>query len=360
MGGDVVSTLTVITCTDCGHTTPPTSHARATYAITQHSCATVIERAARAQRRLDRLALSGPEQPCTHGAQHVHGTYVCYVIDRCKCRPCRDANNTYTANLHRRHMYGKASYVDAGPARAHIHELTAAGMGLKRIVAVSTISQGLLWKLMYGKTRPDGTRTPSKRIKPATEQTILAITLDLAGGAKIDSTGTTRRIQALVACGWSMSKLAARLGIGRANFTGLAQGRTGVTVTHAKAVADLYDELWDVAPPHVEWRDHIAYSRALNYSAKAGWVPPLGWDEDTLDDPAALPDVGEQIKVNGRPLKFNIEDVDFILDNDPLTIDQLAARLHVTRNTLEKNLGRNRRDLLDRMIRNTTVQEYAS
>jgi len=356
-----MSIKVTITCENCGHTTPPGSRAKAEYGMRKHSCATVTERAARAQRRLDRLALSGPEQPCTHSAQHVHGTYVCYVIDQCRCRPCRDANRVYEQNRTRQRAYGKTSYVDAEPARTHIETLMAAGMGLKRIVAVSTISQGLLWKLIYGKRRPDGTRVPSKRIRNTTEQTILAIRPDLAGGARIDSTGTARRIQALVACGWSQSKIAARLGILRSNFTDLAQGRTQVSVAHAKAVAELYDQLWDQAPPHTNQRERIAYSRSVRYAANAGWVVPLAWDEDTIDDPNAAPDLGEQTKVNGRPERFSIEDIDFILDNDPLTLDQLAERLHVGRDTIEHRLARNdRRDLLDRMLRNKTVQEHAA
>jgi hypothetical protein len=272
-------------CDDCGHTTPVTTPALAAYALVKHSCATTRMRADRAQRRLDRLALSGPERPCTHGAQHVHGTYVCYVIDLCRCRPCRDANRAYVAGLTRRTMYGHAAYVDAGPARTHIVALTASGMGLKRIVAVSDISQGLLWKLIYGKRRPDGTRTPSKRIRPATETAILAITLDLADGARVDSTGTTRRIRALVAIGWSQSKIAARLGVTPANFTALTHGRTQVTTARAKAVVDLYDELWNTAPPQAGHRDKIAYSRSIRYAALAGWVVPMAWDDETIDDP---------------------------------------------------------------------------
>ena len=279
----------VVSFCACGYATKPCSPAAAAYSFGRHSCDTYRERVARGQRRLDRLALSGPEQPCTHKTHHQHGTYVCYVIDLCRCRPCRDANRAYVAGLTRRHLYGHAAYVDAAPARAHIIALTAAGMGLKRIVAVSDISQGLLWKLIYGKTRPDGTRTPSKRIRAATQSAILAVRLDLAGGARIDSTGTTRRIQALVAIGWSQSQLAARLGILRSNFTALAQGRTDVTVTHAKAVSALYEQLWDQVPEHAEWRAHIAYSRALNYAVAAGWVVPQGWDDEDLDNPDARP-----------------------------------------------------------------------
>jgi predicted ArsR family transcriptional regulator len=361
-----MSTLVILSCDDCGHATPATSPAMAAYALRRHSCATVLERVARGQRRLDRLALSGPEQPCQHNDRHPHGDRVRYVIDKCRCRPCRDSANRYERARQRQQMYGHDAYVDAGPARAHITALMAAGMGLKRIVAVSDISQGLLWKLIYGKRRADGTRTPSKRIRPTTEAVILAITLDLADGARVSGVGTRRRLQALVAVGWSQSKLARRLGMGGRNFGHLIHnlGLTGeVTVTHAKAVTALYDQLWDQLPPHTQHRDHIAYSRAINHAIGYDWPVPMAWDEDDIDDPDAQPDRGEQQqrRGTGRPVEFSIEDIDFILDNDPLTIDQLADRLKVSQDTIKHHLARSgRRDLLARMLRNKTVQEYAA
>jgi len=325
----------------------------------RHSCATVLERAARGQRRLDRLALSGPEQPCTHDDRHPHGNRVRYVIDKCRCRPCRDAAAAYTRDLTRRHLYGKPSYVNAGPARAHVQALQARGMGWKRIAAAAGINDSVMWKLIYG----DPTRgmAPSKRVRPITAAAILGVKLDLAAGAKVDSVGTTRRIQALVATGWSQSKIAARLGILPSNFTALAHGRTGVSAAHAKAVADLYEQLWNTAPPRTGQRDKIAYSRSVRYAALAGWVVPMAWDEDTIDNPDAAPDLAGITGKSGRPYAFEIEDIDFILDNDPLTIEQLAQRIHVTRDTIEHRLARaDRRDLLARMLRNKTVQENAA
>jgi transcriptional regulator with XRE-family HTH domain len=354
-----VSAKVIASC-DCGYVTKASTPTMAAYSLRKHSCDTQRERIARGQRRLDKLALSGPEQPCQHGDRHPHGDRVRYVIDKCRCRPCRDAASAYQRDLERRHLYGKVTYVNADPARAHVASLQAQGMGWKRIAHAADIDTSVMWKLIYG----DSTRNmaPSKRIRPATETAILSVTLDLAGGAKIDSIGTTRRIQALVAIGWSQSKIAARLGVTPANFLGLAHGRTGVTAGRAKDVADLYDQLWDQTPPRAGQRDKIAYSRSIRYAALAGWVVPMAWDEDTIDNPDASPDVvGISGALTGRPNKFEIEDIDFILDNDPLTIDQLADRLHVGRDTIEHRLARlDRRDLLARMLRNKTVQEYAA
>lgn len=354
-----MSALVILTCEDCGHATPAASPERAAYGMRRHSCAMVRERVARAQRRLDRLALSGPEQPCQHDDRHPHGDRVRYVIDKCRCRPCRDAASKYARDLDRRHLYGKPTYVNAEPARSHVQSLQAQGMGWKRVARAAGINTSVMWKLLYGD--PSRPQAPSRRIRPATEAAILTVRLNLAGGAKVDSTGTTRRIQALVAIGWSQSKIAARLGVTPANFLNLSHGRTGVTTARAKAVADLYDELWNTAPPRAGHRDEGAYTRSVRYAALAGWAVPMAWDEDTINNPDAVPDLGDVSPLNGRPMKFSIEDVDFILDNDPLTIDQLADRLKVGRDTIEHRLARSdRRDLLARMIRNKTVQENAA
>ena len=273
----------ILTCDDCGHTTPLNTPTMAAYSLRKHSCATVRERAARAQRRLDRLALSGPEQPCTHNDRHPHGDRVRYVIDKCRCRPCRDVASKYQRDLDRRHAYGKVTYVPADPARAHVQALQAQGMGWKRVARQAGLNNSTMWKLLYGD--PSRPQAPSKRIRPATETKILTVTLDLAGAVDVPSLGTRRRIQALVATGWSQSKIAERLGVTRSNFGKVVHGTAPVHASTRAAVADLYDQLWDQAPPQGNQRDRIAYSRAINYARGRSWVVPLAWDEDTIDDP---------------------------------------------------------------------------
>lgn len=284
-----------ITCDACPFDRVYASRAKADYAFERHSCERWQRRAelaARGQARKE--SIDRTPKPCLHKeADHRHGTYACYVLDRCRCEPCANANSTYKAERVRQQAYGRWNgLVDADPARQHVRDLMAQGMGLKRIVAVSGVAQGVLWKLMYGKPKADGSRTPSRRITPGVEQRILATQLDLAGGAIVDSTGAVRRIQALVALGWSLSKIAGRLGILRSNFTALAHGRTSITVAHDKAVRALYDEWSMQIPPQDEWRGKIAASRSRNYAKANGWLPPLAWDDELIDDPTVAPLTG--------------------------------------------------------------------
>jgi transcriptional regulator with XRE-family HTH domain len=288
----MMATRYAVACTDCPFTGTYASQAKADHAHRRHSCERHRQRAADTARGLARhAAIDRTPKPCLHKeADHQHGSYACYVLDLCRCLPCAAANNDYESNRLRQQAYGRWNgLVDAEPARVHVRRLMAQGMGLKRICAVSDVSQGQVWKLLYGKKRQDGSRTPSKRITPRVEANILAVRLDLADGAKIDSTGAVRRIQALVALGWSQSKIAARLGILRSNFTELAQGRTGITVVHEKAVRALYDEWSMQLPPETGHRDKIAAARSRNYAAVRGWEPPLAWDDETIDDRAAAP-----------------------------------------------------------------------
>lgn len=284
----------VVGCTECPFTGRYNSRARADFAFGRHSCERYQLRAADSRRYLQRMdAIDRTPKPCLHKvAAHEHGTYACYVLDCCRCLPCGAANCDYEANRTRQQAYGRWNgLVDAEPARQHIRSLMAQGMGLKRIVAVSEVAQGQLWKLMYGKPRGDGTRDASKRIRPETEAKILAVRLDLAGGAKVDSIGAVRRIHALVALGWSQSKIAARLGIKPSNFTALVHGRTGITVAHDKAIRALYAEWSMQLPPQDEWRDKIAANRSRNYAKAAGWLPPLAWDDEQLDAQTMPPHV---------------------------------------------------------------------
>jgi len=287
-----MATRFVVGCTECPFTGKYSSQAKADFAYGRHSCDRWQRRAAESARYVERMSvIDRTPKPCLHKvANHEHGTYACYVLDKCRCLPCAGASSDYDLEMSRQKAYGRWNgLVDAEPARQHVRALMAQGMGWKRIAAASSVPTGTLWKLLYGKPGRNSNSVPSKRIQPATERRLMAVRLDLADGARIDSTGAARRIQALVALGWSLSKIAARLGILRSNFTDLAQGRTHITVAHDKAVRALYAEWSMQLPPQTEWRDKIAANRARNYARTLRWLPPLAWDDDTIDDPAATP-----------------------------------------------------------------------
>jgi hypothetical protein len=121
--------------------------------------------------------------------------------------------------------------------------------------------------------------------------------LYFAGGVlTVDPTGTRRRIEALVALGWTFNELDRRLGRST-GFTSrqrvhAAAGRP-VFQSTAQAYTRLYDELSMRVPP-ADFFVRRSRTRAL----RLGWVVPLAWDDDTIDNPAARPHGLPGLKVN--------------------------------------------------------------
>lgn len=289
----------------CGWHGEYRSQRQADYARRQHKCERFEAKRAAAVRGIQRdKAIDRTPKPCLHKiAQHQHGTYVCYTADRCRCLPCATAASEYERKRERDAAYGRQRLVDAEPVRQHVRDLAAAGIGLKTLTRLSGVTHGSLWKLMYGRTRPDGTRTPSARVRAEIAAKILAVhpSLDaLADGAKIDATGTVRRVQALMVLGWSVPQVAARADVDRQVLDAVMLGhRTLITAARAHAVRTAYEQLWNQAPPQGTWHEKGAAARARNKAAAAGWAPPLAWDDDTIDDPATTPQLGELEPIKG-------------------------------------------------------------
>lgn len=312
-------------CVRCGWiSSPAKTPALGAYALRKHSCAKFRAEQERARKAAEReAAIDRTPKPCAHKqAQHQHGTYACYTLDSCRCLPCATARSEHQTRVDKAKAYGRYDrYVDAEPVREHVRSLQAAGMGLKTISAQPGISHGALWKLMYGKRRTDGTREPSNRVLRTTADRILAIEPVAADGARVDQTGTTRRLQALMAIGWSASRLGERVGILGSNMSDLIHGRRQVTGATRKTIADLYEQFWDQPPPNVEWRDKISVSRTKRFAERNGWAPPLAWDD--IDDPEAAPFIGEPEKVTKQDRILDLIDL-----GEPLSI--ITQRCAVT------------------------------
>lgn len=122
-----------------------------------------------------------------------------------------------------------------------------------------------------------------------------------------DSTGTARRLQALVAIGYSQTALCQRLGLPSSNLALLIHGkRPNVWKKTHDRVDALFAQCWS-QPILGESGD-----RARRLAAKHGWVVPLAWDD--IDDPAEKPNIeGEKVvKVKGKK---------------PVLIDDIAIEL---------------------------------
>lgn len=180
--------------------------------------------------------------PNARTAPREHGTKACYVFGPhgndtkggCRCDPCRDAQRVYNRELRQRIV---PAYVGATRARDHIAALAAAGVGLKQVARASGVSHGALSKLVYG---PGAGRPPSKRIRPETEQAILAVQPNAAAaGARVPAARTWELIDEMVAAGVPKVRIAELIGNRRA----LQLSRATVTADNAQAVAAVH-RMW--------------------------------------------------------------------------------------------------------------------
>jgi transcriptional regulator with XRE-family HTH domain len=279
----------------------------------------------RAAQREARVALvDRTPKPCLHKlANHQHGERATYVLDKCRCEPCTRANADAQNERTRLKAYGRYNkYVPAEFVREHLRELGEYGIGLKRVAKLSGVSTGTLSKIMFGvyappegefrgcKGKGERVREPSRRVLRSTAEKIYAVEAVPAnlgsGQSDHERTPTARlHLRALVALGWSQSKLARRLGmlptdlgpvIGTSS-AGSPRRRDGLRVlsrSTVDAIEALYAELCMTLPPETNQRERIAASRARRYAKDRQWLPPLALEdvsdveleEECLDDAA--------------------------------------------------------------------------
>lgn len=293
-------------------------------------------------------------------AQHQHGTRTAYVVDKCRCRPCTDASAWAESTRRRMKAYGRydSGRVDAKPVRDHIAALMEYGIGLKRIAALAGVSNATLGKILYG----DQTRNmpPRARTEKHVAEGVLAVKPNLDNLGKtvsVDATGTRRRIQALVTIGWSQSKIGERLGMQPGNFNRTIKSDR-VQAETARKVKALYEELWSEPQAGEEWRERISAARSRNYAKAHGWLPPLAWDDETIDDPATLPAVFEETpQVHGEE---RIADIEFLIRTGAGQSEILSRLGFKNMGALERLCYRYERNDIVRTMKNLRSLEVAA
>jgi hypothetical protein len=180
--------------------------------------------------------------------------------------------------------------IDAADTRTHVARLREHGLSVRTISRLSGVSMKALASIVWG---VDG-RAPNALVRQDTADRLFAVRprLELLDPlTKVGSTGTRRRLQALQVVGWSQRQIASRLRTNGSYIGKVVHGHVRhVQVRTALAVRRLYDELWDVVPPMVTAAQRGSVTRVRQGAARLGWVPPLAWDDDTIDDPAAVPE----------------------------------------------------------------------
>lgn len=195
----------------------------------------------------------------------------------------------------------QSPYVDAAPVRAHIWALRQAGMSEAVLVRRLGLATSAVDNVMRGSMG----RPPGQTVLRTTAEAILSFwpTLaDFPDTARIDVTGTLRRVQALETLGFSKPWMAARIGYLPQNLKTCLRSKI-VSARLARRVAALYDQFWMDCPENHGAQGYVA-DRVRRNAATQGFHGPLAWDDDMIDDPAAQPitDVSAVVSSEGGNL----------------------------------------------------------
>ncbi len=298
---------------------------------------------------------------CTHPkVTHVHGTYVCYTIDRCRCNLCMCAQRMYMRAQQRDHDFAKynpnryARLVTAAPARAHVEGLQAAGLGWKRIARLAGVSGSVVYPLLYGRPDRHG-GAPREVIQRRTAIKLLAVPLprleDLAPGRYIDATPSTNRVRALATIGYTLPRIATLIDRDLQVVWTLAAGnRPSTTVRTALAVRDLFAARWNKPVVGREWHELSAVNRIRAQARREGWPSPLDLDDDGLvevpDDAAEL-DVDSiavrRVLEGDRPERLTSREVDEAIRvgaGEGLDFRRLAVLLRMSPSAVQQRASR--------------------
>jgi len=115
--------------------------------------------------------------------------------------------------------------------------------------------------------------------------------------ARVDPVGTRRRLQALACLGWDMVQLGELSDVPVDRLRAIANDaapQRGISSHTASAVARTYAALSAKPPSARSARGRCAERRATlrrtwKRAAAAGWLPPMSWTPDTIDEPTADP-----------------------------------------------------------------------
>lgn len=150
--------------------------------------------------------------------------------------------------------------------------------------------------------------------------------------ATVPARGTVRRWQALQAIGWTGPQIAKASGVSVHTLRSIRYtGAERIYAETAAKLADAYDRMAMTVP------DGNYAKRARAMAAKAGWAPPLAWDDIDLDEqPNAAP----------RDTQYDV---------DPVVVERILAGELVPSNIAERRLvlarwhetGRSNRELAD-------------
>lgn len=212
---------------------------------------------------------------------HTHGTDIMYITHKCGCDDCRHAH-TATRRKARRTAYQDGRLVESAATRKHLEALTLGqGYSLTQVAEMSGVSLMTLYNLRTGRHR---------HCSSTIHDAITGIRPRRAPEGRIDATGAMRRLQALTVLGHSMATVSDVCGVNRWLLRQICRGdKATINVATHESVKRAYDAMWATPAPEDTREQRTSASKAKEQAARNGWLPPLAWDDDRIDDPKYRP-----------------------------------------------------------------------
>lgn len=178
--------------------------------------------------------------------------------------------------------YASASNTERGRIRAdvirdHITRLRNSGMSIDQIAEDAGMTgNGLLYIIQRGKW-----------VRRQSAAAILAVTVNVGPSrVVVDATGSSRRIAALMRIGWSQRAIAREAGLSQGRIWN-ALHRDAIAAATAERIRRAFDRLHMTPGPS---------EQSVKFAIRQGFPPPLAWDEESIDDPAATPAPGWNVR----------------------------------------------------------------
>lgn len=236
---------------------------------------------------------------------------------------CRKHHEQRQRSRAEREGWSQLGLLPAQEIAEYIDSLRASGLGWTTIASLSDVQERHLRGIRHQQYVHPGTAVRIMAVQPGAH--------DLqADNADIPAVGTKRRIRGLQRMGYTNVMLAEHSGLNiRTVDITLSDQLTQVKASTARRIAEVFSALQLVAPP-----DTYGSRRARLRAERKGWLPPLAWDEDTIDDPNAEPNLGTKSKSD-----------DWYHDYEEmrewgLTLGQIAERMGILEDSLKQNLRR--------------------
>jgi hypothetical protein len=229
-------------------------------------------------------------------------------------------------------------FAASGPVRDHIRSVMAeTGITANALAKVAGVEWLTVGAVLDG-TR-DVIRTVSAgKLTAVTAEAVLAS----ADDARVDATGTRRRLQALAVQGWSLREVSRRSGVDHNVLCLVRSGKKDmVALKTRRTVAGVYEAIRTAEPPHGTGGERTAAGRNRSLAQQMGWPSHWAWDDESIDTPDARPAEGWQrpLERRNRPSALLASEAS---DLSRLGLDRNSAadRLGVTRAALDKALER--------------------